>query len=98
MEVQLTVFYQDGSSGIIEFEKPGGAHPESIMVAAEGLLVAEATGKRVARIGWSKVNPFSNPKNGPLVIDDNLVARQDVLEQLSKGLIPMPDRYKSLYC
>jgi hypothetical protein len=41
MKVQLTTYYADGSSGITEIEKPAGAHPDSISVLAEGLLVAE---------------------------------------------------------
>lgn len=94
MKVNLTVFYEDDSSDIIEIEKPAGAHPDSVMTAAEGLLVAEQTGKRVARIGRSKVNPFSKP-NGPLVIDDNLLTRQDVLRQLEND--SERGRYKSLY-
>ena len=96
MKVQLTVYYEDGSSGIIEIEKPPGAHPDSVMVTAEGLLAAEANGKRVSRIGRSKVNPFSKP-GGPLVIDDQLSTRQSVLEQLSKASIPMHDKYRPLY-
>ncbi len=77
MKVKLTVFYEDNSSGIIEIEKPAGAHPDSVLTAAKGISVAEQSGKRVARIGLSKVNPFSKP-DGPLVIDDNLLTRQDV--------------------
>lgn len=96
MKVKLTVFYEDESSGIIEIEKPAGAHPDSILVAVEGLLVAEQTGKRVTKIGRSKANPFSRP-GGSLVIDDNLVTRQQVLETLRQSMIPMGDKYKSLY-
>ncbi|MSU55386.1 MAG: hypothetical protein EXS46_02485 [Candidatus Taylorbacteria bacterium] len=74
MKLGLTTYYEDGSSGITKIKKPAGAHPDSIMVIAEGILAAEKTGKRVSKIGRLKVNPFSNPKTG-LVIDDNLVTR-----------------------
>jgi hypothetical protein len=81
---------------MIEIEKPAGAHPESIMVAAEGLLVAEYAGKKVARIGYSKINPFSRP-GGPLVINDKLMTRQELLAMLKESSVPMEDKYKSLY-
>lgn len=95
MKVKLTVYYEDGSSGIIEIDKPAGAHPDSIVTAAEGLLVAERSGKRVTKIGRSEINPFSK-LGRPLVIDDHLVTRQQVLEAL-KGTTEENGRYKSLY-
>lgn len=97
MKMQLTVYYDGGSSGIIEFEKPAGAHPDSINAIAEGLLVAEKTGKRVSKIGRSKVNPFSSPKTG-LVIEDNLFTRDQVLKTLQLYQRPLEDKYKPLFC
>ena len=78
MKVKLTVFYTDGSSGVIEIDKPPGAHPDSPLTAARGILVAERTGKRVARIGRSKVNPFSKPGQA-LDIVDNFLKREEVI-------------------
>src|SRR3989344_6926040 len=47
MKIEMTVFYEDGTSGVIEFEKPAGAHPDSISALTEGVRVAEGCGKRV---------------------------------------------------
>ncbi|HSX25108.1 MAG TPA: hypothetical protein VLG69_04035 [Candidatus Andersenbacteria bacterium] len=80
MKVDLTVYYTDGSSGIVTIEKPPGAHPDSIATLFEGVAEAERSGKEVSKIGRSKVNPFSAPP-GPLVIDDNLVTRAEVFGQ-----------------
>ena len=96
MKVNLTVYYEDNSSEIIEIEKPRGAHPDSIGTIAKGVLVAEKTGKRVSKIGRSKMNPFSIPAGKP-VIDDNLLSRKEVLENLRVSVNPMPDKYTSLY-
>lgn len=96
MKLQLTTYFEDGSSGMTEIEKPAGAHPDSIMVIAEGLLEAEKTGKRVSRIGRSKVNPFSSPKTG-LVIDDNLVTREEALKTLRLSMSPMKKEYEPLF-
>lgn len=74
----------DGTSGTIEFEKPPGAHPDSIMALLEGLLAAERTGRIVARIGRERVNPCSKPPN-PLVIDDSsVVTRDHLMDELRK--------------
>lgn len=61
MKLNLTVFYTDGTSGIIEIEKPPGAHPESNMTMQAGVQEAEKGGKVVAKIGRSKINPHSVP-------------------------------------
>lgn len=50
MKMSLTVYYQDGSSGIVEFEKPPGAHPESVLAINACLRAARFTGKEPARI------------------------------------------------
>ena len=81
MKVRYTVYWEDGSSGIIEIEKPAGSHPDSISALAEGVRAAESCGKRVAKIGRSKINPLSKP-GGPLVIDDNLLTREYIRGQL----------------
>lgn len=96
MKIQLTTHFEDGTSGITEFEKPPGTRPDSIVVIAEGLLEAEKTGKKVARIGRSKVNPFSSPGN-PFVINENLVTRADALKTLEMAISPMKDKYKPLF-
>jgi hypothetical protein len=96
MKVSLTVYYTDGSSGITEFEKPPGHHPTSLGVMAEGLLEAEKGGKKVLKIGTSKVNPFSKPGSS-LVINDNLQTREQLLELLKKMMIPLPEKYLPLY-
>ncbi len=84
MHVQLTVLYEDGTSGIVVIENPPGAHPDSVLTAITGLVEAEKSGKRVARIGRSKVNPFSTPGK-PLVIDDSLViTREELLRNLTR--------------
>lgn len=96
MKLQLTTYYEDGSSEITEIEKPAGAHPDSMMVIAEGLLAAEKSGKKVSRIGRSKINPFSSP-NTKLVIDDNLITRDQVLEALQLAIRPMKKEYEPLF-
>ncbi len=96
MKILLTVYYADGSSGITEFEKPSGHHPDSLGVMAEGILEAEKTGRTVLKIGRSKVNPFSKPGT-PLVFQDNLSTRDQVLETLKKMCRPMPEKFKPLY-
>lgn len=93
----MTVHYADGSSGILEFEKPPGAHPDSIAAIAEGILVAEKNGKRVERIGRSFINPFSSPERGPLVIEENLITRDEALQTLQLACRPMNKRYASLF-
>lgn len=77
MKLNLTVFYTDGTSGIIEIEKPPGAHPESNMTMQAGVQEAEKGGKVVAKIGRSKINPHSVPGK-KLVIEDDLVTREQV--------------------
>jgi len=95
MKVQLTVYYTDDSSGVLEMEKRPGYHPDSVGVLAQGVLVAEKTGKKVAKIGRSKVNPFSTKDH--LVVVDNLRTRQQVLDDLSSKVQPMAEEYKPLY-
>ncbi len=98
MQISLTVYYTDGTSGICTFEKPPGAHPESTGCAIEGLVVAETqTGKIVERIGTSRVNPFSKAPNS-LVIDDNLITREALIKrcQMMSTEIFKKDRYKHL--
>jgi hypothetical protein len=96
MKIGLTTYYEDGTSGITEIERPAGAHPDSIMVIAEGLLAAEKQGKRVARIGRSKVNPCSRPGTR-LIIDDNLVTRDEALKILRSAMDPMKKEYETLF-
>lgn len=96
MRLALTVYYDDGSSGIVEIEKPAGAQPDSILAIVEGLLEAEKGGKTVSRIGRSNVNPFSTPGSA-LVIDNSLVTRAAALETLRRSCNPMPERYQPLF-
>jgi len=94
MKMTLSVYYTDGTSGMIEFEKPPGAHPDSMAAVLEGLLTAEKTGKIVARIGREFVNPFSKPP-GPLVIDDQrVITRDQLLSDLKKY---SPHEYERLF-
>ena len=84
MKTSMTVYYTDGSSGVIECENSPGAHPDSMMALLEGLLTAEKTGKTVARIGRSRVNPLSKPPR-PLIIDDSsVVTRDHLMDELRK--------------
>lgn len=96
MKVQFTTYFEDGTSGITEFEKPPGYHPSSIGVMAFGVLEAEKTGKTVARIGISKVNPYSSP-GAKLVINEDLLTREEVLKVLRKSLRPMKEEFKPLF-
>ena len=80
----MSVYYTDGANGMVEFENPPGAHPDSIMALLEGLLTAEKTGRTVARIGRSRVNRFSKPPR-PLIIDDSsVVTRDHLMDELRK--------------
>jgi hypothetical protein len=36
MKVTYAVYYTNGTSGVIEFEKPAGALPDSLCTAVEG--------------------------------------------------------------
>jgi uncharacterized protein YbbC (DUF1343 family) len=96
MKLQLATYFDDDTSGITEIEKPPGAHPDSILVVAEGLLEAEKFGKRVSRIGRSTVNPFSVP-GLPFVLDEQLSTREDILKTLRVAMSPMKERYKPLF-
>lgn len=51
MKKKYTVYFTDGSSNIIEIEKPAGAHPDSPCALKEVLTCAEHTGKTVTRAG-----------------------------------------------
>lgn len=55
MKIKYTVYYKDGSSGIVEIEKPPGAHPDSMMALKVGIKEAEFTGKTVDRIGRTRI-------------------------------------------
>lgn len=96
MEVQYTTYFEDGTSGITKLEKPPGAHPDSLLALIEGLLVAEKTGKKVLRIGRSKVNALSVAPN-PLVIDDDLRTREQILEDLKVAMRPISEKYEILF-
>ncbi|HTE48614.1 MAG TPA: hypothetical protein VK675_01775 [Candidatus Paceibacterota bacterium] len=96
MKLQLVTLFEDGSSGITEIERPAGALPDSILVIAEGLLAAEKSGIKVSKIGLAKINPFSSPQT-KLVIEDNLVSRDQALKTLQQAMRPMKDRYRPLY-
>jgi len=45
-----TVYYTDGSSRVVEFEKPDGMHPDCRSVWKLALTVSESTGKTVSTI------------------------------------------------
>lgn len=96
MKVKLTVYYEDGTDGVIEIEKPAGAHPDSVMTAATGLIKAEKTGKRVAKIGRSKAYDYSSPTSPHnLFIDDGLVIpRQKVLDEFKRC---SPQEFEKLF-
>jgi hypothetical protein len=55
MKMTIPVSYTDGTSEMLEFEKPPGAHPESMKAVLTGLLIAERSGKTVATIGRESV-------------------------------------------
>ncbi len=74
MKIDWTVYYEDGSSGVVGCEKPPGAHPESLAAVMPAIHNAERTGKVVRTIGRSVL------VRGHL-IDRNMVARQDAFEQ-----------------
>lgn len=54
MKIDYTVYFEDGSSKIVNCEKPAGAHPTSIMAMRAGVTEAEKTGKRVKTIARTK--------------------------------------------
>ena len=89
MQVTLTVYYTDGTSGTCTFEKPPGAHPKSVLCAKAGMEVAEQqTGKTVEKIGVASVNPFSKPGE-PLIIDDeNLIERSVLVKDKWPSKLP----------
>ncbi|MBI5003775.1 hypothetical protein HZC00_01640 [Candidatus Kaiserbacteria bacterium] len=90
MKLTFVAYFSDGTSKIVEFEKPPGAHPESVSAAMAALEVAETTGKRVDRIGRSNINPSSKPP-GPLEVNENLTTRGDLLERFKTDA---PQRYE----
>jgi len=85
MKIKMSVYYTDGSNNVIEFEKPPGAHPDSIRAIYEGLLMAEGTGKSVVKIGREYVNPFSKPPGKLVVNDELLITRELLMEKVRTG-------------
>lgn len=74
MKLTRTVYFTDGTSGIVEFEKPPGAHPDSVLTAVTGINEAEKTGKTVIV--------------GGLPIDTEEATRDQVFELMKKAKSP----------
>lgn len=55
MIVNYTTYFEDGTSDVTAIEKPAGAHPDSVAAVRAAIKEAERAGKRVARIGRSRV-------------------------------------------
>ena len=83
MEVTYTVYFSDGSSGIVTCEKPAGAHPDSPKALLAGITNAEITGKFVARIGRSM-------HVRGVLLDNTLETRDDVLRTYNESISPFP--------
>lgn len=66
----------------IEIDQPAESHPESLIVSAEALYVANEQGKKISKIGWKP---------------DSLFDIEFVLERLEHMMKPMPEKYKSLF-
>src|SRR3989344_550875 len=90
MRTKYVVYYEDGSSGVIEFKVPCLAHSNSSIAMMEALRIAEQTGKTVARLG-----SFSKQSN-PLVLDDNMTARVDLIRFFVESKGPVPEEYHHL--
>ena len=81
MKITKVVYFTDGSSEIIEFEKPPGSHPDSLVAFYEGIKSAEKTGKLVKEI--STVTMFRG-----LPLDSNKFTRDKVMNSMEvKGYL-----------
>lgn len=91
MKIKYIVYYKDGTSEMLEFEKPPGAMPRSLCAGLEALRIAESSGKVVDKLGTAEVNPFSRPPD-PIVIDEDLISRADLVALAKKVIVPPPSR------
>ncbi|MBW2688304.1 MAG: hypothetical protein JRC99_00045 [Deltaproteobacteria bacterium] len=78
-----TVHYTDDSSGIVELERPPGAHPDSTKALVLAIKKAEAlSGVEVERIGRSE---FFAGK----ILDSKIRSRSSWVELYKKQCIPL---------
>lgn len=76
MIIDYTVYYEDGTSGVISCEKPPGAHPTSIKAILHAIAESEKTGKVVHRIG--RTTYFRG-----VLIDRDMATRKDIFNHWS---------------
>ena len=74
---RLTAKYTDGSTGIVEFEKPPGAHPQSVMAYRAGLIAAERLGRTVDQMSRSVT--IKRRDMPPAIIEVDVMSREEIL-------------------
>ena len=84
MKLKMNVYYTDGTSTIVTFEKPPGAHPMAVQTGYSLLDIAEKTGKSVDRFCRIAID-----KNG-LPYDYDCETRNHLTQYNRDGMLIKP--------